>query len=452
MSLKRFVWEKRVTLQGKTLQYLDQLREWQWLPPEQIQALQQARLQTLLEHAYQNTSYYRRLFQEHGLVNQHGKIQGEYFAQLPFLDKALIRSHHRELVSNDLHERRWYVNTTGGSTGEPVHVILDRESFAWNQAIKALDDEWTGRSLIDKQVRLWAFERDLVEGKELVRTRIGRWLRNERWLNCLRMTPETMRGYIREINTFQPVQILAYAESLYELAKFSEREGVTMHAPQAIMTSAGTLYDHMRQTIERVFATKVFNRYGSTEVGDMACECERHRGLHVSSLTHLIEIVDHEGNPTKPGEIGEIVVTPLTNFAMPFLRYRIGDMGAWSTTWCDCGRGYPLLQEISGRVNDMFVDQAGRWIDGRLFLFFIDPLPFVKKFQVIQEDIELVKVLIVPDHEALQKQGTSLEWEAAQIKRRIRKVMECRVEVEYCERIEPSPSGKYRYTISHVPR
>ncbi|MGD8189490.1 phenylacetate--CoA ligase family protein [Brevibacillus ginsengisoli] len=450
MSIKRLVWEKRVSLQGRTLEYLDKLREWQWLSPEQITSLQQERLYALLDHAYRHTSYYRQLFEQHGLVTNQGEIKLDEFQKLPFLNKEQIRTNYAQLTSDDLATRKWYENTTGGSTGVATRLILDRDYFAWNQAIKILDDEWTGRSLIDKQVRLWGLERSLMEGKERFRTRIGCWLRNERWLSCLRMTPDVMRSYIKEINTFQPKQILAYVESLYELARFCELEKMVVHPPKAIMTSAGTLYPHMRKKLEQVFQAPVFNRYGSTEVGDMACECERHKGLHVSSLTHFIEIIDRDGNPAKPGEIGEIVVTPLINYAMPFIRYRIGDMGRWSTASCDCGRGYPLLEEITGRVNDIFVDRKGRWIDGMLFLLLIDPRPFVKKFQVIQEKPDLVRVLIVPYPE--HQVAYSLQEEIRQIKSQIRKVMECEVEVELCEQIDPTPSGKYRYTISQVPR
>jgi len=450
-NFKRFVWERRVSWQGKTLDYLEQLREWQWLPGDRLHELQQQRLLAMLQHAYEHTSYYRKLFQQYAVVDGRGQVRLERFSEIPFLEKDAVREHFQELLSDDLASRNWYEGTTGGSTGVPVRFIRDREYFCWTQAIKALDDEWTGRSLIDKQVRLWGSERDIMDGHEKIRTHIGRWLRNERWYSSFRMRPDDMVRYVKEINEFRPVQILAYAESLYELARFCEREGLSVYTPQAIMTSAGTLYDHMRQTIERVFQAPVFNRYGSTEAGDMACECERHQGLHVSTATHLIEIVDQEGKLAKPGETGEIVVTLLHNYAMPYIRYRIGDMGAWSTQPCSCGRGLPLLKEVSGRVTDMFVDMEGRWVDGRVFLYILDPKPYIRKFQVIQERADFLRILIVPVKDIGAPEVVYAQ-EVADIKQEIKKVMACEVQVEFLDEILPTSSGKYRYTISHVPR
>lgn len=451
MGWKRFVWEKRISIQGKTLQYLDLLRKWQWLDEREIQKLQQQRILALLSHAYQHIPYYRNMMLESGVAEEDGTIHMDRFHQLPLLPRERLQTHFEELKSDDLHQRKWYEKSSGGSTGVPVTFIQDKEYFAWNQAIKALDDEWSSRGLVDRQVRLWGSERDLMVGKETKRVLLGRWLRNERWLNSMKMTPERMRQYVDQINFFKPVQILAYVESIYELARFCEQEKLKVHIPKAIMTSAGTLSLEMRDTIERVFQTKVFNRYGSRELGDIACECERHHGLHVSALTHYIEVLKPDGTPAKPGEVGEIVATLLVNYAMPFIRYRIGDMGVWSENPCDCGRGLPLLREVTGRVTDVFIDKRGKWIDGRGIAQLLFRHPFIRKFQVIQEQKDLIRVLIVPmqNHVDAVK---SLEPKIDSITHDIQKIMECHVRFEYCEDIPPSPSGKYRYLLSHVNR
>lgn len=220
------------------------------------------------------------------------------------------------------------------------------------------------------------------------------------------------------------------------------------------MTSAGTLYPYMREVIERVFKASVFNRYGSREVGGIACECELHKGLHVSPLTHYVEIIRADGTPAAPGEVGEVVVTSLVNYTMPFIRYRIGDMAVWAEERCSCGRGWPLLKEVAGRVTDVFTRRDGTKIVPEYFIHLIGVVlkfSWLRKFQVIQEDYDHIRLIIVPSV-SFQEANEHINREKADLETKVRLVMgdECRLEIELVEDIPPSPSGKYRYTISKV--
>ncbi|WP_162891515.1 phenylacetate--CoA ligase family protein [Salinibacter ruber] len=323
----------------------------------------------------------------------------------------------------------------------------------WSAAVKRLFNEWNGYRPGQPRIKLWGSERDLLVGNETLKTKVRRWVRNEHPLNAFQMGESDMRRFVDRINDVQPVQILAYVESAYELAQFIEEEGAEVHSPQAIMTSAGTLHDHMRETIHRVFRAPVFNRYGSREVGDIACECEAHEGLHVPAPTHYVEILRPDGTPTDPGEVGEIVVTLLTNYAMPLIRYRIGDMGAWAKSSCSCGRAWPLLKGVTGRVTDMFVHKNGSKVDGRVFNTFLWNLEFVEKYQVVQEKNGNIIVKIVPSRKTSdekERHGEAIR----EIKDKIKKVMgkECKVYFQFQEEIPPTDSGKYRYTVSRVDR
>ncbi|MFQ5753862.1 MAG: phenylacetate--CoA ligase family protein, partial [bacterium] len=343
-----------------------------------------------------------------------------------------------------------YENSSGGSTGEPVRLIQDRYYRDWVLAIKMLDDLWGGYLSGEKKMLLWGSERDLLVDRETLKFRLSKWLRNEIWLNAFRMTSDKMRGYIKQINTFRPLQILAYAESIYELARFIDRDGLKLdYRPQAIMTSAGTMDSHKREIIERVFRVPVFNRYGSREVGDIACECESHKGLHVHAPTHYVEILRPDGSPTEPGETGEIVVTSLINHVMPLIRYRIGDMGAWSEKACVCGRSWPLLKEVTGRTSDYFILKNGDRF--RLPTFWFIANNWIKKYQVIQEDYKLITVFIVPLRGANnphQKYRQSLMV----LKKNIKGALghDCQVNFDFVREITPTASGKFCYTLSKV--
>src|SRR5262249_18305868 len=126
---------------------------------------------------------------------------------------------------------------------------------------------------------------------------------------------------------------------------------------------AMVLHDWQRKSIEQVFDCKVTNRYGCEEVSLIACECERHEGLHVNADGVYVEII-RNGRVARPGESGSVVVTDLTNRAMPILRYQVGDVAVVSDRRCDCGRGLPLLERLEGREADYVVTPAGELISG----------------------------------------------------------------------------------------
>ena len=449
--LKMKLYETQLASQGRTLQRLAELKRWQWLDEGRARALRDERMTRMLLHASEHVPYYRRKLREAG-VCEVGRVRLERFERLELLDKERIRSHFEELKSDDLHRRGWYVNTSGGSTGVPVRFIQDKEYDEWTAALKLLDDSWSGRAIGDRQIRLWGSERDLLIGRENLRTYVGRWVKNEIHLNAFRMTEEQMDRYLRSMRAFKPVQILAYADSIHQLALYAERRGLSVFRPKAIMTSAGTLFPPMRERIERIFGCPVFDRYGSREVGDIACECSHHRGLHVSLPTHYVEILKPDGRPAPPGEIGEIVVTLLTNFAMPIIRYRIGDMGTWAEGPCTCGRPYPLIRKLAGRVTDTFLTREGTRVHGEFFTHLFYHQSWLKQFQVVQEDFERIRVYVVSAKPEDEAQKAIRERALADIRDKIRIVMgpACEVAFETVDEIRPASSGKHRYTLSRV--
>src|SRR5262249_36293897 len=154
-----------------------------------------------------------------------------------------------------------------------------------------------------------------------------------------------------------------YARSAVLFARYLEERGRTAYRPHSLITSAEVLEEEDRAVLERVFGCEVFNRYGCREVSVVASECEAHSGLHTMAEGLYIEI-DIGGRPAAPGQTGGILVTDLLNGAMPLIRYRIGDLGAWADGPCPCGRGLPRLRNVAGRVTDFLVGCDGRLVSG----------------------------------------------------------------------------------------
>jgi phenylacetate-CoA ligase len=256
-----------------------------------------------------------------------------------------------------------------------------------------------------------------------------------------------MRTFIHILNTQQPKLIIAYVDSMFELARFAEREQMPIRPQAAIITSAGTLTAFMRETIERVFQCRVFDRYGSREVGDIAGECAAHRGLHIFPWGCYVEVVDDEGTPLPAGREGKILVTCLSNYAMPLIRYEIGDRGSLSADpHCGCGRARQTLKSIAGRNDDIFRMRDGTQIEGGYFGMLLYARPWVLKCQVIQKSYTSLLFKIKKAEHGCTPQ------ELADITSKARTLMgeACQIDFEFVDDIPSSRSGKYRYILSEV--
>lgn len=442
---------------------LRRIRGWQksrggpvYLPEEwsrkQIDQERDRRLHDLLEDAAARFPLWNERMRACGLLDAEGRIDLERFTALPPLERAEVVERRDELADEGYPDEIWW-DQTGGSTGEPVRILKNRASKQAMLQAKAQMHGWTGHRPGMPVLTLWGAERDILEQRH--RSPYWEWSLSQRIRcnklvqNAFRMGEAQMRQYLAEWHWFRPRTVLAYVHSIHELARFAEREGVEVYRPQAIITSAGTLTEDMRADIRRVFGAPVFNRYGSREFGNMAMSCEQEDGLHVIPTATMIEILRPDGAPAKPGELGEIVVTSLNARAMPMIRYRIGDTGVWAEDDCPCGRPFPVIQQVTGRVSDQFIALDGSYVHGEYFTHMVWAMPAIRKFQVVQEKRSRVLFrLVLEDWETYDQ-----TLEEARLTEETRKALGgCEVIFEYPPEIEPNATGKHRFTISHVDR
>ena len=414
---------------------------------EKLSTFLQYHLSSLLSHAESNVPYYHHIFQKINLTNK-DIIDLSKFTDIPLLTKDIIRTNNNQITSKDYTTRKWYYNSSGGSTGETVSFIQDDNYVKWRNAtnyyyfqnILKIDEQYV------KKILLWGSPRDLFAGSIGVRTKINDWLKNTVILNSFKMTEKDMFSYIKTINTYKPDLIRGYASSLYELVKFAERNNLQIYTPKILISSAETLRDEMRQKIETAFGTKLYDFYGSREVSNLAGEC-RYGLMHVFMFWNYVEILDHNNQPVKEGEDGKVVVTNLHNYSMPLIRYVIGDMAKLGPKNCKCGNTLPTLKKIIGRLTDHFVKADGTIIHGEYFTHLFYFKEWIRVFQVIQEDYKLIKILIVTE-------GNINEFEKKDIENKIKLLMgqDCKIVWEFVEEIPKSNSGKYLYTKSLVMR
>jgi phenylacetate-CoA ligase len=406
-----------------------------------FQPAQDEALRALLTHAATHVPFYRAALSK-------AQCAGENWLRIPRLDRKQLRENFAPLGSDDADRRHCYTNRSGGSTGEPVRFLQDRNYAAWSAAVADLFDAWSGYTVGEAEVCLWGSERDFLLGGESARTRAGRWLRGERWLNAFRMSDANMFEYVDAINAAGAVRILGYADALFELAQFSLRRNVPLRPPRCVMSSAGTLHPWMRKAVSEAFRAPVYDRYGSREGGGIACQCSQREGLHISPLTHKVEILDDKGQPCRPGEVGEVHITVLHNYSMPLIRYRMGDMASWSREPCRCGSPWPTLERVWGRSADTLTT-AGGVVPPQYFIHMIGVAlknGAVEKVQVTQKTLDHVIVRVIPAGEEL---SSDIRLELTRIVRRVLGA-QCIVDIDSVAHIPTGPSGKFRYVVNEI--
>lgn len=403
------------------------------------------RLVELLAHCEHSVPYYARIMRELG--SSYAEDPEEYLQHFPILTKDTIRRHFDALKSSDLARRRWFYNTSGGSTGEPVKLIQDRDYAARSGAVSLLFSKLVGSEVGQGEMRLWGSARDITGATDGWRARAANRLTNTTFLSVFQLTPNAMREYIAVLNARRPSLIVAYAGALYELARFAERERLLVVPQAAIITSAATLYPFMRETIERVFQCKVYDRYGSREVGDVACERPGCEGLWVAPWGNYLEIVDSGGNRVPDGTAGDILVTSLTNFAMPLIRYRIEDRGVLRRANHDSGACQgQVLETVLGRTYDMFVNRYGVLVEGGHFMALLYFRDWIAKYQVVQKSHTHIVFRFVSDGNGPEPR----ELEDLCAKTRLIMHDDVDVSFKFVDDITPAASGKHRFIISEV--
>jgi phenylacetate-CoA ligase len=427
-------------------QYSRLLEETQWLSPLDIQAIQMRKLNTLLEHAYAHVPFYRRRFDEAGLKPEHIQTLND-LTRLPVLTKREIQDHLNNLLAIKGNRSQWRKNHTGGSTGHPLIFYQNPDYIAWEEA-----DLLRGLHMIGYQLGMrWAFLRGSAYDSKTHAGWRG-WLRdrilyNALWINTFDLTIDTLTEAARQLVHFQPQMLEVYVSAVTLLARLVRDRGIAGIRPGFIQTGSELLTPEDRQLIEETFTCPVFDHYGCREMGLIAKECTAHHGLHIMAESNLVEVLDADNQPAPPGTMGQMVVTNLNNYAMPFVRYEIGDMGVLSPTACSCGRGLPLLESVQGRTIDVITSPSGKLLHGAFFNTLLWKLSGLYQFRIIQETPADLCLQLVPG--PTFNRQVSLTFLEEAIHRYGDPAFQVRFEL--CDHLPPAPSGKHRFIISHVP-
>ena len=284
---------------------------------------------------------------------------------------------------------------------------------------------------------LWGAPTDIAR-YGLFRQRLRLVLQNRFLVDAFDLDDRRLRSAVDKIRRRRPALVIAYASAAYLVARYLKEHDIRLeHPPRAVITSAEVLLPHYRPLIESQFGCKVFNRYGSREVGVIAMECAS-GSMHINALDLLVEV----HNPGPDG-VGELLITQLNNLVFPFIRYRTGDLAAIQERSCACGRHLPCLTDLRGRASDFITAPDRTLIHGEWFTHLFYEVSGVALFtfrQVgprqyvfdVQRDADFDSAAF---HKAMEKAQLRLGADAC-------------IEIKFVDRFEASPSGKHRFVMN----
>jgi phenylacetate-CoA ligase len=419
-----------------------------WTAAE-LEAYQRAQLHAVLRHAGATVPYYRDLFARLGF--DPGGVEAVTALQrLPLLTKAMVKERHSDFVSTAADPASLTYMTTGGSTGDPLKVVMDRRFQSLNHAntFYYLDVFGYAPGTV-ASVRLHGntIHAEVIAGGEF-------WVEEGRRLtmSVYHITSETCAAYVQRINAHRPRYIHAFPSAVALLCEYVERLGLNVTAElDCVFSDSETLYPWQRALIRRVLRCPVHNIYGHTEGAVMAFSCPHSDDLHVLPQVGVLELLGADGRlVTEPGEVGQIVVTGFNNLVFPLIRYATGDLGAWAAGDCACGRAYPRLARVEGRIQDYVVSRDGARvaIAPALFDYRFD-WSNVDRFQVVQHAAGALTFRVV-------RAPAATESPAALRQRIISGFGEIlgqqfQIDVQFVETILRTRRGKYRYVDQHLP-
>jgi len=428
----------------KTLPFLKESQYWS---EEKLKVYQMTKIQKLVYYVYNNIPYYQKLFRKEGIhPNDINSIK--QFKKIPVLTKEIARAENMNLIPKFSNLKNIRKTKTGGTSGPPLIIYRDAatRSFTWSAFYRWYD--WIGIDLGDRITTLWGTPTVLsMPISTKIKKRMINFLQNTSTINSFAMNQNTLPKIIEEIKIKKPKLLKGYLSAILQLAEYCSEKRIDLSI-QAISSTTETLLPHVREYLENQFECKVYDQYGGGECESIAFECKEQSGLHITNEHVYLEILNADGHD-EDQNTGDIIVTDLDNYAMPLIRYEIGDNASFASKKysCDCGVRLPKLKSIIGRATDTIILKNGSKVHGVFFTDILSELNLkdtglIRRFQVSQEKYGEIEFRIETS-EDLKSSSLSLLENA--LNRFFFKV-----EIKIFQKLEHDKSGKFRYVISKI--
>jgi phenylacetate-CoA ligase len=365
------------------------------MPRRKVERIRDQHVRQIVAHAAKSVPYYRELFAREGI--DHREIRGaEDLARLPLLDRELVRRQPKLFLSEARSARGSLAFFTTGTTGTPLRVHHDRRSLLANLAFgereRAPVIDGTGGSFLPRELYVGNETSTMRTATAFYRESTFMPVGSGRRFVSVRTPIEEVAALTREV---QPDLLVGYGGWIHLFFKTVVARRIEIHPPKMVLYMAEALPHGGREVIEGSFGIPVMSRYAAAEAFRIGFYCERRTGFHLHEDVTHVRVVGADGATLGPGEVGDLVISNLTNRGSVLLNYPIGDLGSISAERCPCGRTFKLLAELEGRVEDIMPLPDGRFVHPRAVWQVFQGDPDLIQYQLIQHEPERFELGVV---------------------------------------------------------
>ncbi|WP_282162219.1 phenylacetate--CoA ligase family protein [Ulvibacterium marinum] len=332
--------------------------------------------QALVQHALEHSSFYKEKYSGLQLA-QEGLRTTKDFLQLPPLTREELQSNFESIKADNVSWMHYRKASTSGSTGPPISILHDQRHPETPIRWRIL--QWWGIQPWENQAFVYRYKRTFLEN---IRNKLLWWPTKRIFLAAANLSTGQLNKFVCDFNRIKPALFQGYVDVMFEFALYLLDNNIKIHPPKMVWVTSAPLFEEQRKLMERAFGAPVCDQYGNTEVLLIAAECPKQEGLHMMQDTVHIEFVDENNRPVPPNTTGKILLTDLTNFAFPLIRYEIGDEGKYKVNTCSCGRSLPLMDHVKGRQSVNIETPSGLHIRGEHIMAMFDG--YMKAFKEIQ--------------------------------------------------------------------
>ncbi len=378
---------------------LYQLEQSQWWSAEKLLSHQFQQLGILLAHARKTVPYYERILDQAG-YDPTVPLTKEVWSRIPVLGRKDMQANTEELTSSRIPKQHGSINivTSSGSTGTPVVAHKTQLCQRFWEVVNLRDHAWHDRDLGNKMAVIRSATFGPCPYPDGAHSRV--WSRAIASVfptgpACMLDISSKVHEQAEWLQRQDPEYLVTYPSNLSALIHHGSRHGLTLPRLKQVRTMNEMLLPDVREACRDVWGVEIADMYSCEEAGYLALQCAEQSTYHIQSETVMLEILDESGQQCEPGQTGQVVVTPLHNFAMPLIRYAIGDMAVVGEA-CACGRGLPVLERIDGRIRTLV-----KLPNGELFRptyhRLLEGFDTVAQFQIVrQAETALLVNLVAP--------------------------------------------------------